>query len=101
MYWCNECNRAYPDKDIELIDASEDEEWTICGHCGGTDISHVDECKCGKWKNASEEFCENCKEYLRDRATDAVEGFMNVLKCGSEWKAKEELKDFLDDIYGR
>lgn len=52
MYWCNECEEAYPDSYLEVIDISEDETWTQCGYCGGTDIDEADRCRCGNYKNA-------------------------------------------------
>ena len=101
MYWCNDCMEAYPDSDLEVTDMSEDETWTQCGHCGGTDIDRADKCRCGNWKNEKEDFCEDCKEYLTDRAVDAVHDFMEIYKTDDSWVAKEELRTMLDDLYGR
>ena len=101
MYWCDDCMEAYPDSDLEVIDMSEDETWTQCGHCGSTDIDRADKCRCGNWKNEKEDFCEDCKEYLTDRAVDAVNDFMEIYKTDDSWVAKEELKAMLDDLYGR
>lgn len=101
MYWCNDCMEAYPDSELEVIDVSEDETWTQCGHCGGTDIDKADICLCGHWKNANDDFCDDCKKYLTYAAVDAVHAFMEIYRTGREWKAKEELKTFLDDLYGR
>lgn len=101
MYWCNECKEAYPDSDLEVIDMSEDETWTQCSHCGSTNIDKADICYCGHWKNANDDFCDDCKKYLTYAAVDAVHAFMEIYRTGREWKAKEELKTFLDDLYGR
>lgn len=101
MYWCNDCMEAYPDSDLEVIDISEDETWTQCSHCGSTNIDKADICHCGHWKNANDDFCDDCKKYLTYAAVDAVHAFMEIYGTGREWKAKEELKTFLDDLYGR
>lgn len=101
MYWCNECKEAYPDSELEVIDMSEDETWTQCSHCGSTNIDKADICLCGHWKNANDDFCDDCKKYLTYAAVDAVHAFMEIYRTGREWKAKEELKTFLDDLYGR
>lgn len=100
MYWCNDCKQAYPNEDLKIVEISEDEEWTECGHCGCTDIDKADRCRCGNYKNAREDFCDECKEYLTAVATDAVKAFMLKYK-NSFWEAKEELKTFLDELYGR
>lgn len=101
MYWCNECKGAYPDSDLEVIDMSEDETWTQCGHCGGTDIDRADKCRCGNWKNTREEFCEDCKTNLIYSLVDAVHVFKEIYRTSNEWKVKEEIKAMLDDLYGR
>lgn len=101
MYWCNECKEAYPDSVLKITDISEDEEWTECSHCGSTNIDRADICRCGRWKNDREDFCKDCKQYLTDVAVDAVKAFMEIYGTSNEWKAKEELKTFLDDLYGR
>ena len=100
MYWCNDCMEAYPDSDLEVIDMSEDETWTQCSYCGSTDIDKADRCRCGNYKNVREDLCDECKEYLTAVATDAVKAFTLKYK-NSFWEAKEELKTFLDELYGR
>ena len=87
MYWCNDCKQAYPNEDLKIVEISEDEEWTECGHCGCTNIDRADKCRCGEYKNSSE-------------AVAATEQFKDIFQLDSDWRAKEELKSMLDEIYG-
>lgn len=100
MYWCNDCKQAYPNEDLKIVEISEDEEWTECGHCGCTNIDRADKCRCGEYKNSSEDFCEWCLSDLKGAAVAATEQFKDIFQLDSDWRAKEELKSMLDEIYG-
>lgn len=95
MYRCENCGEIFLEEDKERENIGECmgvpvyQIYPVCPHCKSNELTQVDECKCGNFKDVSEDWCDECKNARDNIIESALHELQSWLLL--DWKDVKEL----------